>query len=91
MGRQDKTGKIRTVRTTSKYPRQARPKLSTFGIVFVMSLTIAIVEAQTIYEGCGRAKKCLGFEKGRDDVQTSCLETQVIQQIFSIWVIKHSH
>ena len=79
--RQDKTGKIRRVRTTSKY---TRPKLSTLGIVLAMFLTLAVVKAQDIYEGCGHTKKCLGFEKGRDDVQTNCLETKVMLEISSI-------
>ena len=37
----------------------------------------AVAGAQNIYEGCGSSKKCLGFEKGLDDVQTTCLASQV--------------
>ena len=37
----------------------------------------AVAGAQNIYEGCGSEKKCLGFEKGLDDVQTTCLASQV--------------
>ena len=42
-----------------------------------LAMMAAVTEAQNIYEGCGSAKKCLGFEKGLDDVQTTCLASQV--------------
>ena len=43
----------------------------------MMMGSAAVTEAQNIYEGCGSTKKCLGFEKGLDDVQTTCLASQV--------------
>ena len=71
--KQNKVVKIRTLRTSRRVMGHTH-----CGIMIVASLTIASTLGQNIYEGCGNEKSCLGFEKGLDDVQTSCLRTQVI-------------
>ena len=48
------------------------------GLLLCLLASWAVAKAQNIYEGCGSEKKCLGFEKGLDDVQTTCLASQVI-------------
>ena len=51
------------------------PKMN--GLLLCLLASWAVAKAQNIYEGCGSEKKCLGFEKGLDDVQTTCLASQV--------------
>ena len=41
--------------------------LCSLAVMMMGSAAAAVTEAQNIYEGCGSAKKCLGFEKGLDD------------------------
>lgn len=71
-GIENKIGKIRRVRT-SRFIGHVH-----CGIILVASLTLATTSGKSIYEGCGSDKRCLGFERGLDDVQTSCLGRQVI-------------
>ena len=49
-------------------------------IFLALALAFTISSAQNIYDGCGAGKDCLGFLKGMDDTQTTCLQTKVRQQ-----------
>ena len=53
-------------------------KMNIQAIVLALVLAYTISSAQNIYDGCGTSKDCLGFMKGMDDTQTTCLITMVM-------------
>ena len=68
---QNKVGQIRRARTSRRLMGH------THCAIYIVTL-LTIATGKDIYKGCGNSKRCLGFEKGLDDVQTSCLKTQVL-------------
>ena len=69
---------VQEVQQSQRYEPKMRTLLERVLCSLAMMMgTAAVTEAQNIYEGCGSSKKCLGFEKGLDDVQTTCLASRV--------------
>ena len=66
---------VQEVQQSQRYEPKMRTLLER--VLCSLAMMAAVTEAQNIYEGCGSSKKCLGFEKGLDDVQTTCLASQV--------------
>ena len=77
---QNKIGMIRRARTSRRFMGH------THCAIYLMTL-LTIAAGQDIYKGCDTSKRCLGFEKGLDDVQTSCLKTQVLSNKIEIKLI----
>ena len=72
-------------RSLSAVPAQCKLSPRKMNIpVLLLGLVFTSTSAQNIYEGCGSEKECLGFVKGMDDTQTTCMETEVVYHI-----IKH--
>ena len=70
---------VQEVQQSQRYEPRMRTLLERVlcSLAMMMGSAASVTEAQNIYEGCGSSKKCLGFEKGLDDVQTTCLASQV--------------
>ena len=54
--------------------------MNTKALLPSLALAFVLSSAQNIYDGCDSNKECLGFVKGMDDTQTTCLQTKVRQQ-----------
>ena len=55
-------------------------KMNIQAILLDLALVFTLSSTQNIYDGCSTDKDCLGFMKGMDDTQTTCLQTMVMHQ-----------